>query len=279
VGPIGFSMYGLTNEENPVPLHKAVAILEHCYDIGIRFWTGSLDYGTQRYNSMHILNQYFDLHPDHIDKVVINIKASWEPLKHRSGISSFDARKGLEQEIKRMLELAGKRKYITIFTPTRLRPDCKLAEIVMELQYWRNWNAIKGIGLCEASAEAIECADLMIDVALVEVEMSVISPEPAKKGILDMCERLGIPVIAGAPLSHGLLTSSPPSSLSENDHRHELPRFQETNFAKNRSLAVRTLRELAHQFFDNRTISELSLAWIHSKGALAVPSSTNLEHI
>jgi pyridoxine 4-dehydrogenase len=41
---------------------------------GSNLWNGAEFYGTQSYNSLHLLNKYFIKYPEDADKVVLSIK-------------------------------------------------------------------------------------------------------------------------------------------------------------------------------------------------------------
>jgi pyridoxine 4-dehydrogenase len=41
---------------------------------GCNFWNAGEFYGTESYNSLHLLNRYFTKYPEDADKVVLSIK-------------------------------------------------------------------------------------------------------------------------------------------------------------------------------------------------------------
>jgi aryl-alcohol dehydrogenase-like predicted oxidoreductase len=81
---------------------------------------------------------------------------------------------------------------------------------------------------------------------------------------------LGIGLVAFAPLSRGLLSGrlTSPEDLAPGDLRHDLPRFQGGNFARNLAV-VAQLKRLAVE--KRATPSQLAVAWLLVQGEGIVP--------
>ena len=81
---------------------------------------------------------------------------------------------------------------------------------------------------------------------------------------------IGIGFIAYSPLQRGTLsgTIDGPQSLSNNDRRHDHPRFQGENLANNVKLAA-PVKALADRL--GVTPAQVSLAWVLSRGNEIVP--------
>ena len=81
---------------------------------------------------------------------------------------------------------------------------------------------------------------------------------------------LGIGFVPYSPLGRGFLTGAitRPEDLEADDWRHNNPRFQGENFAKNVKL-VEEVKRLAGA--KNCTASQLALAWVLAQGDFIVP--------
>lgn len=88
--------------------------------------------------------------------------------------------------------------------------------------------------------------------------------------ILPLCRSLGISLIPYSPLGRGFLTGTlmDTTSLDTNDFRRELPRFQGTNYEKNKQLVIQ-LAELAKA--KKCSTAQLSLAWLLAQGEDIIP--------
>lgn len=137
---------------------------------------------------------------------------------------------------------------------------------------------IGAIGLSEVSSETIRSAhELLLELSggefglsAVQTEYSMISRDIEYNGVLDICNHLGISVVAYSPVSRGLLTGKLQDlrTLSENDSRRYLPRFMGSNLKAN-NIIVDKLREFAASA--GMTPAQLALAWIMNNEAKIIP--------
>ena len=88
-----------------------------------------------------------------------------------------------------------------------------------------------GLGVSEVTADQFKEAAALHPISVVEVEMSLQSPDILTNGVSSTCAELNIPIVAYSPLGRGLLTAAitKPGDVDPNDIRHRLPRFAPGN--------------------------------------------------
>ncbi|KAM0826129.1 hypothetical protein ACQ4PT_022763 [Festuca glaucescens] len=89
---------------------------------------------------------------------------------------------------------------------------------------------------------------------------------------------LGIGIVAYSPLGRGFLSSGPKlvDTLTDNDFRKYLPRFQPENMEKNAAIFEHVSEMAARK---GCTPSQLALAWVHHQGndVCPIPGTTKIE--
>ncbi|KAL6851550.1 hypothetical protein ACP4OV_020483 [Aristida adscensionis] len=137
---------------------------------------------------------------------------------------------------------------------------------------------IKYVGLSEASASTIRRAHAVHPITAVQLEWSLWSRD-VEKDIIPTCRELGIGIVAYSPLGRGFFSSGPKlvDSLSDQDFRKDLPRFQPENLEKN-SLIFERVNAMAAR--KGCTPSQLALAWVHHQGSdvCPIPGTTKVEN-
>ncbi|TVU13697.1 hypothetical protein EJB05_37117, partial [Eragrostis curvula] len=123
----------------------------------------------------------------------------------------------------------------------------------------------KYIGLSEASASTIRKAHTVHPITAVELEWSLNasfsqSVPTLFSELLIPFRELGIGIVAYSPLGRGVLSSGPKlvETLSDQDYRKELPRFQPENIEKNAQIFDQVNAMAARK---GCTPSQLALAW------------------
>lgn len=103
--------------------------------------------------------------------------------------------------------------------------------------------------------------DQIIDVACLEIEVSLWSYDQTVKEALSYCASNKIPVLCYSPLGRGFLTRKykSPEDIPEGSFIKHAPRFQGESFYKNLEL-VDKLDELAQE--KGTSTGALALAWI-----------------
>lgn len=171
-------------------------------DQGANFWNGGEIYGTPKYNSLHLLKQYFTENPSDAEKVVLSIKGAVDIEKH--------APDGSEAGIQRSMDacLAGLdgKKFLDIFECARVDPNTPIEDTIGYLAKYVKEGKLGGISLSEVKAETIRRAAKVHPIVAVEVELSLWATDILENGIAATCAELGIPVVAYSPLGRGFLT-------------------------------------------------------------------------
>ncbi|KAK1682428.1 hypothetical protein QYE76_043276 [Lolium multiflorum] len=137
---------------------------------------------------------------------------------------------------------------------------------------------IKYIGLSEASASTIRRAHAVHPITAVQLEWSLWSRD-VEEDIIPTCRELGIGIIAYSPLGRGFFSkgSKLVDSLSDQDFRKHMPRFQPENLEKN-ALIFERVNAMATR--KGCTPSQLALAWVHHQGndVCPIPGTTKIEN-
>ena len=191
VGGVGYGMISLLAPPNPPSLDQAIAVLRNAVLSGCTLWNGAEFYGTPDYNSLNILNRYFEKYPEDAAKVVLSIKGACEPDRSPNGNPEF-----VKQSIANCLELLGGRAKIDMFEPGRRDLNVPLEVTLGTLAELVEQGKIGGVALSEVNAGTIEQAAKITKIVAVEIELSLWQREPLDNGIADTCGRLGIPIIA-----------------------------------------------------------------------------------
>jgi pyridoxine 4-dehydrogenase len=136
---------------------------------------------------------------------------------------------------------------------------------------------IKGIGLSNFGPKRLKLAhrrfqERGIPIATLQVQYSLLSTYPVTElGLKDLCDELGIRLIAYSPLALGLLTGkySPlgpwPQGVRGFLFRQLLPKIQPLLY---------TLQEIADQ--RQKTSAQVALNWCIAKGTLPIPGAKSL---
>jgi aryl-alcohol dehydrogenase-like predicted oxidoreductase len=131
---------------------------------------------------------------------------------------------------------------------------------------------VRYLGLSEAQPADIERAAGVAPLASVQSEYAVFTRDVERDGVLETCERLGLGLLAYAPLGRGLLTGRfrTPADFGTGDTRAagRYPRLSAENFEHNVALAG-VVEEIAGE----RGVSPavVALAWLLARSASVVP--------
>lgn len=187
--------------------------------------------------------------------------------------------------------------------PEVLRKTCeesllRLQTDVIDLYYLHRWDKsvpiedsvgalsdlvqegkIRAIGLSEVSVETIEKAMAVHPVAAVQTEYSLWTRN-VELGVLDLCERANIALVAFSPLARAFLCDAidQNTELAPNDIRRGMPRFQEANLAANLAL-LPPYRAMTQRL--DCTPAQLALAWLLAKRpcVIPIPGTQNIDHM
>ncbi|MEB3148682.1 MAG: aldo/keto reductase, partial [Sphaerospermopsis sp.] len=137
---------------------------------------------------------------------------------------------------------------------------------------------VKGVGLSNYGTKRLlwvhkRFQERGIPIKTLQVQYSLLSTYPVTElGLKDVCDDLGIKLIAYSPLALGLLTGK----FSENGKFPKGVRgFLFKQILPGIQGVLGTLREIATQ--RNRTMSQVAINWCICKGAIPIPGAKNLE--
>jgi aryl-alcohol dehydrogenase-like predicted oxidoreductase len=158
-----------------------------------------------------------------------------------------------------------------IHGPISLRSHEALADALAAA---RSEGLVKAVGVSNYSAAETRSMDAALRkrglrLASNQIEFSLLRTMPEKVGLLDCCRELGVLPLAYSPIGQGRLTGKysaanpPPGKRTFSAHPMEQV-----------DAVVSVLRRIgaAH---DDRTPSQVALAWIIAKGAVPIPGAKN----
>lgn len=167
---------------------------------------------------------------------------------------------------------------IDLYYQHRIDTRVPIEVTVGELKKLVEEGKIKYIGLSEASASTIRRAHAVHPITAVQMEWSLWSRD-VEAEIIPTCRELGIGIVAYSPLGRGFLSSGPNlvNTLSDQDFRKDLPRFQPENLEKN-ALIFEKVNAMAVR--KGCRPSQLALAWVHHQGpdVCPIPGTTKIEN-
>lgn len=136
---------------------------------------------------------------------------------------------------------------------------------------------VRFLGLSEMSAETIRRAHAVHPISAVQSEYSVWERNleerslDGRPSILETCRELGIGLVPYSPLGRGFFGGAlpeDPSTLPASDYRHNDPRFQGENYARNRTLLA-AIEAIASRH--EAKPAQVALAWLLARGPDIVP--------
>ncbi|MCF3945455.1 aldo/keto reductase [Acidiphilium sp. AL] len=158
---------------------------------------------------------------------------------------------------------------IDLYYQHRVDPNVPIEDTVGAMAELVKAGKVKHLGLSEAAPETIRRAAKVHKISALQTEYSLWSRDPEGE-LLETVRELGIGFVPYSPLGRGFLTGAitKPEDLETDDWRHNNPRFQGENFAKNVKL-VEEVKKLAAA--KKCTASQLALAWVLAQGDDIVP--------
>jgi pyridoxine 4-dehydrogenase len=225
---------------------------------GNNFWNAGEFYGTEDYNSLHLLNSYFTKYPEDAEKVVLSIKGG---LKNMSPDGSPE---NVQRSVENCLKLLDGKKSIDIFEMARVDHNIPLEVTLEELEKYVTAGKIGGIALSEVGAATIKKAVKITKIVAVEVEVSLWATDIFTNGVAAACAENNLLVVAYSPIGRGILSGEIKSynDIPEGDFRRFLPRFQPGAFETNLEL-VKELEKIAKQ--KNCSSAQLAISWVKAQ--------------
>jgi aryl-alcohol dehydrogenase-like predicted oxidoreductase len=168
--------------------------------------------------------------------------------------------------------------YIDLYYLHRVDPNTPIEDTVGAMAGLVKAGKVRYIGLSEASATTIRKAHQIHPVTAVQTEYSLFEREAEANGVVDVLNELGIGFVAYSPLGRGFIAGDikSPDDFPADDFRRNIPRFQGENFYRNLDL-LKQIQAMAAE--KGITPSQLALAWVMSKGAVAIPGTKRIKYL
>ncbi|MGE8342512.1 MAG: aldo/keto reductase [Flavobacterium sp.] len=212
------------------------------------------------------------------DAYIIATKFGFEINDNEELTWQFNGKKEyVKKAVERSLKNLGT-DYIDLYYLHRVDPNTPIEETVQAMSDLVKEGKVGYIGLSEASSETIRKAHNIHPLTAVQSEYSLFERSIEEDGIIKTLEELQIGVVAYSPLGRGFISGEiqHPQDLAENDFRRSIPRFQGEQFYKNIEL-LNEIKLIANE--RKITASQLALAWIASKGFLAIPGTKRVKYV
>ncbi|MEK9683605.1 MAG: aldo/keto reductase [Rhodospirillaceae bacterium] len=267
VSAIGLGGMAMTPIYGPVDLDEAAVAVNAALDAGMNFIDTSDAYGggkNEEFLGGAIKNRRQDVF-----------------LASKFGNMGGSA-DGRPEWVKEACELSLKRlgvDVIDLYFQHRVDKDVPIEETVGAMADLVKEGKVRWLGLSEAGEDTIRRANATHPICALQTEYSLWT-RFVEESILPTCRELNIGFVAYSPLGRGMLTGTldGASSLSENDRRHDHPRFQAGNIDENVEL-VQPLKEIAAE--KRVSTAQLCLAWLLGQGedVFPIPGTKREQHI
>jgi aryl-alcohol dehydrogenase-like predicted oxidoreductase len=258
-GTWGMGGYDTTYSEETI-----LSAWQACIEAGVVLFDTAEVYGGGE--SERIIGRLLAHDPSVRDRVVIATKFMPSPWKLavtnslKSAARASIARMGIEH-----IDL------YQIHGPISLRSHDALAEALASAHAD---GLVKAVGVSNYSVKETKSMDAALRkrglrLASNQIEFSLLRTMPEKVGLLDCCAELGVAPLAYSPIGQGRLTGkytvANPPPKSRNFGNFPMETIEQI---------VAVLRRVgaAH---DDRTPSQVALAWIIAKGAIPIPGAKN----
>jgi aryl-alcohol dehydrogenase-like predicted oxidoreductase len=161
----------------------------------------------------------------------------------------------------------------------RVDPDVPIEDVAGTVKALIEEGKVLHFGLSEAGVATIRRAHAVQPVTALQSEYSIWWREPEEE-ILPTLEELGIGFVPFSPLGRGYLTGAidETTTFSENDFRHNVPRFTKENRKANRAV-VDLVKGIAER--KGVTPAQITLAWILAQKPwiVPIPGTTKLHRL
>ncbi|MDN4640068.1 aldo/keto reductase [Agreia sp. PsM10] len=264
VSAIGLGCMGMSQSYGPNPgdRDEMIGVLRSAVDHGVTFFDTAEVYGP--YVNEELVGEA--LEPIR-DRVQIATKFGWRIENGQSvGLDSSP------EQIRRVAEASLKRlrtDVIDLFYQHRVDPDVPIEDVAGTVGELVAEGKVRHFGLSEPSAQTIRSAHAVHPVTAVQSEYSLWTRDPEAE-VLPALAELGIGFVPFSPLGKGFLTGTVDASttLSDDDIRRRVPRFEQDNLAANQAL-VDQVKTLASE--KGVTSGQIALAWLLAQQPWIVP--------
>ena len=274
VTALGFGCMGLNfSYGHALANEESIKLVRDAVDRGVTFFDTAEVYGP--YTNEEIVGEA--LRPVR-DQVVIATKFGFNIQDGKmAGTNSRP------EQIRKVADASLKRlgiDVIDLFYQHRVDPNVPIEDVAGAVKDLIAEGKVKHFGLSEPGAQTVRKAHAVQPVTALQNEYSLWTRGPETNGILEVCEELGIGLVAYSPLGKGFLTGAmgKDSKIAENDFRKLLPRFTPEAMAKNQAL-VDLIRRVGDE--KNATPAQIALAWLLAQKPwiVPIPGTTKLHRL
>ncbi|WWC61958.1 uncharacterized protein I303_104544 [Kwoniella dejecticola CBS 10117] len=271
VGRMGYGLMQLTWNPKPPAEEDSFKAIKAAADAGATCWSTATFYGPD-FANIRLIANFFKAYPEYKDKIVLVVKggADYKTIEPYGNDIEF-----LRSDLAKTQEILGDKK-IDVYSMARLPEKGSVEEVFTNLETLRKEGLFTAVGASEMGVESLERAQKITQIAIIEIEVSLFSFEPAIREVVKWSQSNKIPIFAYSPLGRGFLTRTykTPEDIPDGDFKKMVPRFQGEAFYQNLKLVDR-LDEIAAKKGVNT--SQLALAWIVglSDYTIPIPGSSN----
>lgn len=276
VSAIGLGCMSLNFGYGPaLDRQEAVDLILAAYDRGVTFFDTAEVYGP--FTNEELVGAA--LAPIR-DKVVIATKFGFNIDPTTGGEAGMNSRPAHIREVAEASLKRLKTDRIDLFYQHRVDPGVPIEDVAGTVQDLIRQGKVEHFGLSEPGAETVRRAHAVQPVTAIQNEYSVWTRGPETKGILQVCEQLGIGFVSYSPLGKGFLTGAinEDTKFSENDMRSMLPRFTPPAMKANQAL-VGLLKRVGER--KKATPAQIALAWLLARKPwiVPIPGIIRLDHL
>ena len=225
----GFPAYGPTKDE------ESRSTLRRAFDLGVNFYDTSDLYGAG--HSERLIGETFK---DVRDQVIISTKVGFSSATDSQDLSVRTIERSLDASLARL-----QTDYIDLYQlhspdidsldlgPGEAGQTSHEQELLSNLKSLVKKGKVRALGISIRSPDDGLTAVRELGFKVLEVNYNLIDQRALDNGLLDLCHRQGIGVIARTPLCFGFLTGeySPDTTFDVTDHRSHWPMEQITLWA------------------------------------------------
>ncbi|RSH81546.1 hypothetical protein EHS25_006168 [Saitozyma podzolica] len=268
VGRIGYGLMQLTWNPKPPAEEVSFAAMKAAADAGATAWSTAMFYGppTDQSANVRLIGNFFKKYPEYKDKITIVLKGGHDENMHPVSKNIVEFVRG---EIRKAESLLGGKK-VDVFSFARIPPGVEPEELFTALKQCRDEGLFAAVGASETGVETLEKVQKIVDIAVLEIEVSLWSYEKDIQDAIAWSAKNKVPIYAYSPLGRGFITRTykSPEDIPEGSFQKGLPRFQGEAFYENLKLVDR-LDEMAEA--KGVSTAQLALAWILTLSPYTIP--------